>query len=305
MREVLTAIRKDDRADQFGKFAKGTRQLKRKMSRASSQRSERKLKETSSGTGSDCQLLGSVSTPATSSQPPLGDQSASDIWAAYGLSTSHQCDVSSSSSDEACTIVKVNEDTIVKVDEDAIVKVEEERRAISRPKPNAIMAPSVGKVVCIANSGQAMMAEETFAGERGFVCGRFTNGMVYESLAPNSLLPESAVKKTLSPKGIEAGSGGDVKEGEHLVGDAKKSGEGAIVGDIRIVNRQGTEKKRAESYIVDGKGVYVVGQTSARTPNFKKNIEIVASAIREGICTTKGAARELLAAQEPSVTVSA
>jgi len=105
VREVLATIKKDDRA--IGKFAKGTRQLRRKRSGASSQRSERKLKKNTSGTGSDCQVI--VPSPATSSQFPLGDESASDIWAAYGLSTSHQCDVSSSSSDEVYAIVKVEE----------------------------------------------------------------------------------------------------------------------------------------------------------------------------------------------------
>ena len=93
-------------------------------------------------------------------------------------------------------------------------------------------------------------------------------------------------RKTRPEDGI--GGAGDV--------EVAKGGD-AIVGEIKIVNRKGTERRRAESYIIDGKGVYVVGLTSARTPHSLENIEKVAKAIREGTCTTKDAARELLAQQ--------
>ena len=67
-----------------------------------------------------------------------------------------------------------------------------------------------------------------------------------------------------------------------------------ILGPSRVVKRSASATRHGEAYVVNARGLYIVGQTSRATDNYLANVERVADMINANEVTTIREARDLL-----------
>ena len=74
----------------------------------------------------------------------------------------------------------------------------------------------------------------------------------------------------------------------------KNKDEDPVIKPVRIHRRKGTEKRVAESYLVDGAGFYIIGTTDRVTPDHDSIMEKLASKLNAGEVATRAQAKAML-----------